>query len=117
MKLSNGTRVTAADWRTNRLVDKLAKDAASFHAHIKPAAATINSAAKLSQYSLAQLAQVTHASNHHKVVRFNEERLATTHVIRDSMERPRFASTANAKKDEGEGRRRNFLVKVGVPIV
>ena len=97
IRLSNGSRITPADWRANRLVDKLAKDAAGFHSLTKEADAFINSSAKLSQHCLAQLAHVTHAANHHSVVRVDEHGTATTHVIRDSMPKPRFERRTNKR--------------------
>ena len=90
-------RLTVIDWRANRLVDKLAKDAASFHALTPQATALINTVAKLTQHSFAQLAQVTHAANHHTVVRVSEDGIATTHVIRDPMPRPRFSRIAKKR--------------------
>jgi len=54
-KLSNGARVSPADWRANRLVDRLAKNAAAFHVLTKSAANLIHSIAKFAQHSLARL--------------------------------------------------------------
>ena len=97
-KLSNGQRMTAIDWRANRLVDQLAKNAAAFNALTKPAADMINSTAKLAKHYFAQLAQVTHAANNHSVVRVDENGNATTHTVRDSMHRPRFAKKTASRK-------------------
>ena len=92
--------MSAIDWRANRLVDQLAKNAASFHTLTKQATGMINSTAKLAQHFFAQLAQVTHAANSLSVVKVDEHGNATTHILRDSMPRPRFS-----KKTRGNNRR------------
>ena len=97
-KLSNGARVSPADWRANRLVDRLAKNAAAFHVLTKSAANLINSTAKFAQHSLAQLANVTHAANNFKTTVVDENGVATTKVMRDSTSRPRVYGSAKDKK-------------------
>ena len=90
--------MTAIDWRANRLVDQLAKNAASFHVLTKQASGISNSTAKLAQHFFAQLVQVTHAANNHSVVRVDEHGNATTHILRDSMPRPRFSKKMPCRK-------------------
>ena len=96
--LSNGIRLSPSDWRANRLVDILAKRAAAFHQLTTNAAQTLANAAQLSQWALAQLARVTHHANNHEIVSVDDRGVSSTKVIRDSMDRPKFAKTSYSRK-------------------
>ena len=93
-----GARLSPIDSRANRLVDVLAKRAAAFHQLTHEAAYTLASAARLSQWALAQLARVTHAANNHEVTFVDEQGISHTKVKRDSVDRPKFAKATFTRK-------------------
>ena len=65
--LSNGRTLTAVDWRANRLVDILAKQAASTRAAPKSVAVLLKSAQRAVRYTAALLGNVTREANHHGI--------------------------------------------------
>ena len=97
-KLSNGLRLSPADWRANRLVDILAKRAAAFHQLTTTASTTLAHASTLSQWALAQVARVTHFANNCEVTTTNADGITVTQTKRDSMDKPKFAKAKSSRK-------------------
>jgi len=88
-KLSNGCRLTAIDWRANRLVDVLAKTAAADLQASKDTLALLSSAEAAAGHATALLGVVTHAANNFKEVVVSEDGTSTTRVLRDSTDKPK----------------------------
>jgi len=65
--LSNGRTLTAVDWRANRLVDILAKLAASTREAPKSVARLLKSAQRAVRYTAAMLGNATREANHHGI--------------------------------------------------
>ena len=64
---SEGRILTALEWWANRLVDALAKSAASPHRLAPEVRKLVETAAEALEYSLAKLGAVTYAANHYKI--------------------------------------------------
>jgi hypothetical protein len=88
-KLSDGSRLTAVDWRANRLVDKLAKIAAGALAEPKNVTDLVGSLDAAAAHAAALLGIVTHAANNHKVLEVDEHGNQVTRTKRDSTAKPR----------------------------
>ena len=86
-KLFNGTRLTAIDWRANRLVDALAKQAAATRQAPAPVLQVLKSAKAAVRHSAALLGEVTHAANNHKTEVTTVDVSRVTKVIRDAQPR------------------------------
>ena len=83
-KKSNGAVVTSLDWRANRLVDLLAKKAASETRVSPQSLRTVTAAADAVRFSMAKLGAVTHAANNFKLVTYLPDGSPTTTIKRDS---------------------------------
>lgn len=88
-KLSNGHRLTTIDWRANRLVDALAKAAASERQPPPAIERILAWAHSAVRHSAKLLARVTHAANNHEVVGIGPTGEPTSRTIRDSVDAPR----------------------------
>ena len=95
-KLSNGRRLTAIDWRSNRLVDALAKVAAKEMQASKDTLSLLASAEAAAGHAAALLGVVTHAANNHVRFELNDDGSTSRKVMRDSVDRPRH-SRASAR--------------------
>ena len=85
VKDSNGKPITSIMWRANRLVDVLAKNAASKDRLPKWVVCKAANAAKLVQHHAARIGYVTHAANNHTVqVSCSTTGSMKTIVVRDS---------------------------------
>ena len=80
---SNANPVTARDYRANRLVDGLAKLAASEGAAPKDTIRLIDSAECLVRHAAAQLAVATHNANNSKALKTKEDSTVVTVTRRD----------------------------------
>ncbi len=96
VKLSDGSRLTAVDWRANRLVDKLAKIAAGAHAEPESVVDLVDSLDAAAAHAAALLGLVTHAANNHKVTEVDELGNLVTRTKRDSTAKPKQRRTAVA---------------------
>ena len=96
VKLSNGCRLTNVDWRANRLVDKLAKMAASELQCPKSTAELLASAEAASAHAACLLGMVTFAANNCVEVVINEDGTTSSKVVRDSQDKPKFERTSSA---------------------
>ena len=90
--LGDGTRLTVADWRANRLVDILAKTAAAQLQVPSSVAAMLRSADAAAAHAACFLGVVTHAANNHKTVQLTEGGNSVTVTLRDSSDRPKGGS-------------------------
>ncbi len=81
---SDGRTVSAIDWRSNRLVDGLAKMAARLHVAPRVATKMLQHALQASEYLAASLGAITYAANRHKVSVMREDGTMHDTTIRDS---------------------------------
>jgi hypothetical protein len=81
---SNGRTVTAMDWRANRLVDKLAKNAARAHCVPDLAVNTFEQALCAAEYYAALAGTVTYAGNHFAVDVVRRNGTIGRSIVRDS---------------------------------
>ena len=88
-KLSNGLRLTRIDWRANRLVDALAKRAATEHQPAPAIVSILGWAQPAVRHSAKMLGRVTHAANHHEVSELGPNGEAVKRTMRDSVDAPR----------------------------
>jgi len=100
-KLSNGRRLTATDWRANRLVDALAKRAAKEVQAPRQVLALMASADAATAHAAALLGCVTHASNNHKVNVVDADGNSVTRTFRDAEPRPTNKKRKAAVKPDG----------------
>ena len=96
-KLSDGTRLTAVDWRSNRLVDKLAKIAAGANCEPKSITELVVSLEAATSHAAALLGIVTHAANNHKIKVTNEQGQEVVRTVRDSVDKPKGKRPPPAK--------------------
>ena len=90
VKKGDGKRLTAVDWRANRLVDALAKAAAADLQVPRKVAAFVRSAEAAAVHAACLLGAVTHAANHYKASQVADGGNSTEVLLRDSTDRPRF---------------------------
>jgi hypothetical protein len=97
---SDGSRLTAVEWRANRLVDLLAKSAARPSRLTAKTRRLIAVAAEAAEFSLAKLGAVTFAANHFRVTSTREDGTELHAIRRDSGARPscRPSSVAGKRK-------------------
>ena len=81
---STGQPITILMWRSNRLVDGLAKVAAGRHRLPGWAFQGLGAAAQLVKHAAAQLGVVTHRANNHQVTHLIDGGAVVTRVCRDS---------------------------------
>ncbi len=81
---SNGQRMTAVDWRANRLVDALAKHAAQQHRVQGAVTKKLDVAAEAVEFYAARLGAITFAANHYKVATVLPDGTTTWNTRRDS---------------------------------
>eukprot|EP00973_Karenia_brevis_P047134 6541827-Karenia_brevis.AAC.1 len=81
---SNGQKITAVEWRANRLVDALAKKAALGGRLPSELFKLIDAAAESVEYYAAKLGAVTYAANNHRVETVLPDGTSTCVTIRDS---------------------------------
>jgi len=84
-----GARLTAADWRANRLVDALAKLGATAHRTSDDIEKLLVSTAKLATHFAAQLGQVTFIANNFEQSYVDDQGENKTRTIRGSTSKPR----------------------------
>ncbi len=96
LKGSNGRRLTIVDWRANRLVDKLAKIAATAQRTSKHIRELLPSADAAVAHAACLLGAVTHAANNHEVTAIDGDGETTTTVCRDSTDKPKAKRTNSA---------------------
>ena len=89
-RLSDGSLLTATDWRANRLVDVLAKQAASTRRAPRIAMAVtrlLKSPKAAARHSAALLRQVTHAASNHRVTTVLANGTQRAKTVRDAAPR------------------------------
>ena len=86
---SDGQCLTSIDWRANRLVDGLAKAAASSLSAPSAVSSFLRSADAASAHAACLLGVVTHAANNFQSCVLNEGGASVTTISRDSTDRPR----------------------------
>jgi hypothetical protein len=100
-KRSDGQRLSHIDWRANRLVDGLAKQAAEANQAAQMTLSLLESAREATWHAAKLLGRVTFASNNHPVHSLNAEGKAITRLARDSIDAPKrpkvHAETRKAK--------------------
>ena len=84
--LSNKRRFSAIDWRANRLVDALAKLAASERRAPVAIIRLLKSAKAAALHAAALLGQMTHAANNHRIIDTRPDGSQVTRVVRDSQD-------------------------------
>jgi len=82
---SNGMLITALDWRSNRLVDELAKLGAQQHCVPDLAIQKFNAASAAAEYFAALVGTVTYRSNHHSIEVTRKNGSQGTSIVRDSL--------------------------------
>ena len=88
-KLSDGRKLSVVDWRTNRLVDILAKLSASEAHAPMPVIALLESATEATLHAACLLGMVTHAANNHEVTTFDDGGKEVTRTLRDAVQAER----------------------------
>ena len=88
-RLSNGKKLTSVDWRANRLVDLLAKQAAATNAVSDEGIAFLCSAWHAATHANMLLGRVTYAANHCPVVSHDADGTPHTSYCRDATQAPR----------------------------
>ena len=94
---SNRKELTALDWRANRLVDALAKQAAAQRQAPESLTRLLKSAKVAVKHAAALLGEVTHAANNHKVVVNRPDGRVVTQVLRDATPKPPQSAAASGK--------------------
>ena len=87
--LSNGTRLTAVDWRANRLADGLAKKAAARFALPDDTAELVQSAEAAVLYAACILGRTTHGANNCRTVEVGADGSSKVTIRRDATQAPR----------------------------
>ena len=87
--LSNGDRMSVIDWRANRLVDALAKEAAKQRQAPMAITRLLASARTAVKHAAALLGQVTYAANNCVMERVQQDGTRVLRTCRDSQPRPR----------------------------
>ena len=98
--LSNGAALSATDWRANRLVDSLAKAAASSLAAPRDVAAFLRSADAAAAHAACLLGIVTHAANNHQALVDGDGGGHVMTISRDSTDRPRTFPSSSSLRAE-----------------
>ena len=98
--LSNGTPLSATDWRANRLVDCLAKAAAKNLAAPREVSAYLRSADAAAAHAACLLGVVTHAANNCHSTAETDGGGESHTVTRDSTDRPRAPLPSSAGRSE-----------------
>ena len=83
---SNGKLLTGVDWRANRLVDALAKNAAATVRAPREVRCLLESGKAAVKHDAAMLAVVTHCANNHKVPVQRPDGTWGTRVTRDAQQ-------------------------------
>jgi hypothetical protein len=94
---SDGKKITTIDWRANRLVDPLAKQAAGQVRATKEARNLVQSCREAVRHAACCLGQVTFAANNHKVERVGDDGELHTVTLRDSQDVPKKKHIASEK--------------------
>ena len=84
--LSNGKLLSGVDWRANRLVDALAKQAATTVRAPREVRCLLESGRAAVKHAAALLAVVTHAANHHKEPVQRRDGTWSTRCMRDAQQ-------------------------------
>ena len=84
-RLSDGKLLTAVDWRANRLVDALAKQAATTRRAPAAVVRLLKSARAAIRHSAALLGEVTHAANNHRTVVTLADGSQVAKLVRDAQ--------------------------------
>ena len=95
-QLPDGTRLTAVDWRANRLADALAKRAAARFALPKDAQDLLASGASAVRYVAGILGRATWGANNCKVTKVDEHGNRSVVTVRDATPAPRVYTTKAA---------------------
>ena len=98
---SDGRKITAIDWRANRLVDALAKQAAEEVRATKQARNLIQSGREAARHAACCLGQITLAANNHKAERIGEDGNMHTVTLRDSQDAPKKKHSPKDKVAKG----------------
>jgi len=85
-ELSNGDNLTVADWRANRLVDALAKQAATGRRAPMAITRLLASSRRAVEHAAALLGQVTHAANNFVVEEVLPDGVRVVRTIRDAQQ-------------------------------
>jgi hypothetical protein len=99
---SDGKKITTIDWRANRLVDALAKQAAEQVRATIEARNLIQSGREAVRHAACNLGQITFAANNHKAERMGEDGKLHTVTLRDSQDAPKKKHTAGAEAVKAE---------------
>ena len=91
---SNGERMSATDWRANRLADRLAKAVAREAQAPKGTVELFESSDLATAHAAALLGVVTRASNAHEVLVTTEDGSSKVELRRDSESKPREVAQA-----------------------
>ena len=98
---SDGRKITAIDWRANRLVDALAKQAAEEVRATKQTRNLIQSGREAARHAACCLGQITFAANNHKAERIGEDGNMHTVTLRDSQDAPKKKHSPKDKVAKG----------------
>ena len=114
-RLSNGRLLTAVDWRSNRLVDLLAKQAAATREAPRAVSSLLKSAEAAVRHASALLGRVTVAANHHEVSTKQEDGTEKIVVKRDAQQ-PDDATRARRSRKRAAPKPAAAPKAVAVPI-
>jgi len=99
---SDGKKITTVDWRANRLVDALAKQAAELVRASKETRNLLQSGRLASIHAGCALGRITYAANNHRVETTNSNGEVHVEIRRDSQEAP--PKKPNARTTESEAK-------------
>ena len=102
---SDGILVTYRDWRSNRLVDQLAKAAALRRRTPQSFRDLLDDAFKAVEYSAACLGVVTHAANNFRETAWRADGSACAVVHRDAQP-PAFLARGTGQRPKATGKRK-----------
>ena len=117
---SAGLKLTATQWRANRLVDALAQKATEHATWARASSALLRSARLAVRHAAALLGVVTHAANHHVVEVVDEAGKVTHNTLRDAMEPPAGKKRAQPRaakvQEQWEEAKSNTLDAKALPL-
>jgi hypothetical protein len=97
-ELSNGKLLTVVDWRANRLVDALAKLAATRGQAPKAIVRLLESGKAAMRHAAALLGVVTHGANHHEVPVQRPDGTWGVKTVRDAQQAPSDGSDRRPRR-------------------
>ena len=103
---SDGTLLTAREWRANQLVDGLAKIEAQKGAACSSTVDLLTSATVLARFAAAQLGVATFAANNHIIQVTRDDGTVHGKTLRDAQQPPKVYTQGQKHRCQGRSRGR-----------